>query len=144
MARKALSPLAEIKRQIAAAVAGKHFCQVRDMVAQLTKSGVFNDEFEVIASRYLKAELVRQVMRRKGDDGYPLFPNIQTTDAVTGKKTRVYMRERYMKPPQYRQVADDWIAYEGYGRHMANETINRCNRRYHTQYELPFVEPDEA
>lgn len=138
------SILAGIKEQIAEAVEGKRFCEVREMVSQLTKAGIFNDEFDVIAARYLKSELVRQVMRRKGDDGYPLFPNISTTDPTTGKKTRVYMREKYMKPPQYRQVADEWIARENYGRLMANETIMRCNNRYHTQFELPFPDQSEA
>lgn len=132
------SIVAAMKARIASSVEGRRFCEVNDIVKELRDKGVFDAEFAAEAILYLEKELVRQVMRRKGEDGYPLFPSISITDAVSGKKRRVYMREKHMRPPQYRQVADFWIGYHNYGEMMANETIERCNRRYHTQWELPF------
>lgn len=140
---KTQSIIARLKAQIQDAVKGRRFLEVSAIVAELKASGVFDADFASQAAAYLERELVRQVMRRKGDDGYPLFPNMKITDAVTGKSKRVYMREGFMRPDQYRQVADFWIGYTNHGRTLANETVERCNKRYHTQWELPFPKDDE-
>jgi hypothetical protein len=140
---KSQSVIGSIKSQILKTVEGRKFCSVPEMVDELRKSGVFDADFAALVVAYMEKDLVRQVMRRKGADGYPLFPNIVITDAHSGRKRRVYMKERHMKPPQYRHVADFWIGYSDYGKTLANETVRRCNTRYETQWELPFPEPDE-
>jgi hypothetical protein len=129
-----------LKAQILRSLEGRKFAATDQLIQELREKGVFDVDFRAYAVQFLERELVREVLRTKGDDGYPLFPNIAVMDPATGKKQNLYMREDYMKSSQYQQVGDYWKDYAHYGQSMANETYKRCNARYNTQFSLPFPE----
>lgn len=135
--------LRAIRESIEKNIEGRTELETRQIYKSLIKKGVFGEDFAQIAIEHTAMSLVRQVLQKKDSNGFHLFPNIPVFDPETGKRKNRYMREKYMKPPQYRQHADFWIGYSQHGGMMANETIRRCNKRYHTQWELPFPDEEE-
>lgn len=137
---KATTIIGSVIAEITEVVSATEFSDIGQLLREAEKDGAFPRECEESLIAFAKKEIVRRAMRRKGEDAYPLFPNISIPDAETGRTKRVYIREKHMRPEQYRQYADSWVAVADHGHIMANETIRRCNDRYGTQLPLPFPE----
>lgn len=130
--------LASIVSAIEEAIEGEDWLSTIGGVECADKKGIFDDEFGRLAIAVMKKELVRRALRRRGADDWPLFANIVTTDPKTGLSQHLYMREKHMRPPQYKQASEYWVKQDRHAVTMANGWIERCNVRYHTQLKLPF------
>lgn len=116
------------------------FVEISQLREDVTRNGIVDtNNPDVVAElcNFAVTELIRRSMRRKGEDGYPLFPSI-VVPQQDGKTVRKYIREKKMKKGHYDQFATQWHDRAVYCMRMENATKRRSWQRYGGQMHFPW------
>lgn len=107
---------------------------------RLDEAGFWDEDFLKSAiDEHKKAYIRRQIKTITDGEGWPLFANVLTVDAMTGVKEHVYKQETLFDRDDYMQVVGYHRDRAAYHEAMAAGYAGRAERRYAMQLPMSLV-----
>jgi len=131
--------IGQLAAKLAEELSPERWANIDTLRQQAEATGLLDqDDVELKAEvwNWFTGEIVRKAMRRKDDEGFPLFPSIRVPVKDGDKTERRYMSEKRMKTIHYAQFYNECDGNESYWRHLKNLTAQRCVSRYGPQGDL--------
>ena len=146
MSRRVKTKLGQIVEKLSEELCPSRWADIDHLREQVRSNRLIDREDPEIAAElmaFAEGELIRRAMRRKDEEGFPLFPSILIPKKDGEKRKRMYMSEARMKPIHYREFGVECHGRVAYWQRLENATIKRANQRYHMQWELPWPDVEQ-